>query len=93
MEPNLTDLFISYEDAATLWEVVKERYDQTNDVAYYIAWRNLSTCVQGEESVTSFFARIQLSLEELEKNEEPTCPCPHVDAKRWRTRVDLSPSF
>lgn len=70
MEPDLVDLFINYEDAATLWEVIKERYDQTNDVAYYIARGNLSMCVQGEELVTSFFSRIQLSLDELEKNEE-----------------------
>lgn len=93
MEPDLADLFIHYENAGILWQVIKERYDQPNDVAYYLARRNLSTCVQGEESVTNFFSRIQLALDEIDKNEEQECSCPPCTCKTKKGNRNRLVSF
>lgn len=56
--------------ASTLWDILKGKYDQINDIAYNNAKRNIALCVQGEESVTSFFSNLQAAWDELRKTKE-----------------------
>lgn len=74
MEPNISKLFINHKFASTLWEVLKDRYDQTNDLGFYLAITKLALCKQGEESVTFFFSKLQMTWDELKKYEELAYP-------------------
>lgn len=65
MSNNIKTFFTYVKSAHALWRSLKTKYGQINGLLIFQLKKNLFNLKQGDEDLTSYYSRVQMSLDEL----------------------------
>ena len=65
MSSNIKTSFTYVKSAQALWKSLKVKFGQTNGLLIFQLKRSLFNLKQGDDDLTSYFSKVQMSLDEL----------------------------